>query len=141
MAYGVLSSGAVNSPRAPDSRSTRTSGPAVSVGRGVVRGIKPLIGSCHELPQSGAALQRMVDLAVQQALSWLVQATGATQEPPIEAQLSCLLALDASDIERGWEEAAARDGVLGWVSDGILASLLVESTEARVFWKIRTGAH
>lgn len=59
-------------------------------------------------------------------MSWLVQAQQA-EGLPVEVLLSCLLAADTADIERGWHHLAkSKEDVIAETSEQILSGLVAE---------------
>ena len=98
-------------------------------------------GVWHALPSDEATLQRLVDNAVQQALTWLVQSTGMPEGTPIEVQLSCLLQLDTDEIEGEWRAASQhQEALIAEASSALLDGLVDECAELVGSISARRGA-
>ena len=98
-------------------------------------------GVWHALPSDEVTLQRLVDNAVQQALTWLVQSTGMPEGTPIEVQLSCLLQLDTDEIEGEWRAASQhQEALIAEASSALLDGLVDECAELVGSISARRGA-
>ena len=95
-------------------------------GGGAARANVLPLGGWRALPEEPQVLQRMVEGACQQVVGWLVTAQ-QSEGMQIEVLLSCTLAHDAADIERGWQDLGThKEAVIADLADRVLVQLIGE---------------